>query len=504
MSNHATRRVVIYARLSVTTEESVSIERQLSSARKYCESREWVVVQEFVDDGVSASKVKPEDRKGWRALVGSPLEYDAVLVWKVDRLARRVLDFLHADETLQQRGAGIVAVEDPVDMTTPQGRAFATMLAVFAEMEAAAISARVKAARAALLSMGRRAGGRPPYGWQNVPGPGGKGYVLGIDPDRFPYVEDLVWKALRGDSLYSLTRLMDEIGDRADRKGDTWHEASVEAILRNPVVAGLVPFQPGRKPGAEADPWAVLRDEDGQMVRDESVAILEVEQRRQLLAVLDAAKKPGTRADRADPALLTGLLHCASCGRTMHRATAATSRYLVYRCPGVKSATGLRHCPAPVSVGRERVEGVVVERLLAEVGNDPHVTIHESYSASGAAAVEQLEATIRETTALMADADEDAMPGLVTKLKQLKEARQEARETPAGERQVIYTGQTFAERWEAAGDDMEAQRQLLRDAFTGVRIKSGKGGRYFDRERVEIDWVKWKDRHLIEVETTVA
>jgi len=87
-----------------------------------------------------------------------------VIVWKVDRLARRVLDFLHADEALQARGAVIVAVEDPVDMTTPQGRGFATMLAVFGEMEAAAISARVKAARTHLLNDGRVVGGKVPYG----------------------------------------------------------------------------------------------------------------------------------------------------------------------------------------------------------------------------------------------------------------------------------------------------------------------------------------------------
>jgi hypothetical protein len=40
-----TRRVALYARLSVTTEESVSIERQLSSARRYAESRGWEVVE---------------------------------------------------------------------------------------------------------------------------------------------------------------------------------------------------------------------------------------------------------------------------------------------------------------------------------------------------------------------------------------------------------------------------------------------------------------------------
>ena len=148
------RRCVLYARLSVTKEESVSIERQLQSCRKYAEARGWEVMGEFVDDGVSATVNRPEERRGWTSLLVSG-DFDAVVIWKVDRLARRVLDFLHADETLQMRGAGLVAVEDPIDMTSPQGRAFAVMLAVFGEMEAEAIRARVRAARAQLLKDGR-------------------------------------------------------------------------------------------------------------------------------------------------------------------------------------------------------------------------------------------------------------------------------------------------------------------------------------------------------------
>ncbi len=54
---------VLYARLSVTKEESVSIARQLHSCRSYAEARGWEVVGEFIDDGVSATANRPEDRK---------------------------------------------------------------------------------------------------------------------------------------------------------------------------------------------------------------------------------------------------------------------------------------------------------------------------------------------------------------------------------------------------------------------------------------------------------
>ena len=61
MNNPHARRCVLYARLSVTKEESVSIARQLQSCRRYAEARGWEVVGEFVDDGVSATANRPED-----------------------------------------------------------------------------------------------------------------------------------------------------------------------------------------------------------------------------------------------------------------------------------------------------------------------------------------------------------------------------------------------------------------------------------------------------------
>ncbi|MCU1399854.1 MAG: hin, partial [Acidimicrobiales bacterium] len=184
----STRRAVIYARLSISSEKSVSIERQVEACEAYAESRGWNVVGTFVDDGVSASKNKPEDRPQWSELLAAPQKYDTVIIWKLDRLARRTMDFLQAHETLQARNAGVVAVEDPVDMTTAQGRMFTTVLASFAEMEAASIGARVKDAQVKLLRSGRVVGGAVPYGWQTVPNPTGAGLVLAQDADRIGFV----------------------------------------------------------------------------------------------------------------------------------------------------------------------------------------------------------------------------------------------------------------------------------------------------------------------------
>lgn len=488
--------VLIYARLSVSTEESVSIERQLEACRQYAEARGWTVVGEFTDDGVSASKVKPDARPGWRAVLAEAeaTKPHAVIVWKVDRLARRVLDFLNADGALQERGSGLVCVADPIDMTTPQGRAFATVLAVFAELEAESIAARVKDARRTLLKAGRRGGGRPPYGWQNVPNPEGAGLVLAQDPERVGYVEEAAARALRGDSLYSITTWLTESGaplrPHKSRKHERWSEASVETILRNPALAGLVPYQPGRKVNEAADPWAVLRDEDGVPVVDESVAVLSVEERRRLLAALDGRLRPGSRARQGrTPLLLSRLLRCGTCGSTMHRSTSGGG-FDGYRCAN-------RDCSAQASVNRARAEEWVVERALAERGDTRHfeyLTVEPDD-----ADLSVIEHALRETLAdLGATDDEQEEARLSARIATLKARRADARARTSIKPIVAPTrGQrSWGEEFKAALDseDVAEQQRLIREQVEHVTIRpTGRNAQTPMEARADISWVPITD-----------
>jgi site-specific DNA recombinase len=465
----------------VTTEESVSIARQLESAHKFCEARGWEVMEEYVDDGVSASKVKPEQRAGWQALLHSSARFDAVVVWKIDRLARRVLDFLHANEALAARSAAIVAVEDPVDMTTPQGRAFATMLAVFGEMEAEAIASRVRASRGALVRSGRRPGGRPPFGWKNVPNPDGPGLVLAQDPERVGVVIKLAEMGLAGKSLYSMVKWLEAedikprprrppgAGPAAEPVEAFWHDASVEAILRAPALAGLTPY--------DGD---VLRDDNGLPVIDESVAILTTEERRRLQARLEEGKRPGSRQKAGlEPALLYGLIRCGTCDGLMHRATTAV-KYQGYRCQQ-------KGCSKPVGVVRQSVEDLVVDQVMFAAGDKPVITAAEVHSGDNAALLADTEAAIRETTAAMA-LDESDMDVLSRRLTRLKEMRADARAGVERTPEFRVSAQTLTERW-VRTSGVEERRQLLIGQLEAVRIGVGGGrGRAFDATRVSLHW----------------
>lgn len=485
MSPRKIRRVAIYARLSLTTEESVSIQRQLEAAEQYAAARGWTVALVKCDDGVSASKVKPESRPGWRAILDAPESYDAVIVWKADRLARRVLDFLHADEALQARGAGLVAVEDPIDMTTAQGRAFATILAVFAEMEAAAISARVAASRPTLLKQGRRAGVRPPYGWMHVPNPDGPGKVLGHDPERIPHVIKAADMIIAGESIAAVARYLSEEGaPRRARKNRTeekhWPHARVEDLLRNPTLAGMTPYNPGRQPGEKGS--GVLRGVDGLPIIFEDVAIMSTDDFRLLQARLDERKIPGGRPRiGAVESLLSGVLECSGCGKKLHR------RGTSYGCQN-------KSCPGRVAVNREQVEQAVEKRFLASVGHLPVIDVVEVAPEQGPR-VGDIEDAIREASASLALAEtEEEEAEIVARVRDLKRRLREAKDAaPVTVEPTVVefeAGETFAEVWESS-KTANARRALLSRALVSITVAPPTGrGRYATpaEDRLHYDW----------------
>jgi DNA invertase Pin-like site-specific DNA recombinase len=136
------RRAAIYARVS--TSNGQTPENQLLELRRVAEKSGWLVVAEFVDEGVSGAKGR-DQRPQFDAMcmAATRREIDVVMAWSVDRLGRSLqhlvglLDDLHAakvDLYLHQQG---------VDTTTPGGKALFQMLGVFAEFERALIRERV-------------------------------------------------------------------------------------------------------------------------------------------------------------------------------------------------------------------------------------------------------------------------------------------------------------------------------------------------------------------------
>lgn len=87
-------------------------------------------------------------------------EGDALVVYKLDRLARSTKKLIELSELLEQRGIELISIRDNIDTTTAVGRAMFKMLAVIAELERDIISERTMAGLEAARARGRL-GGRP-------------------------------------------------------------------------------------------------------------------------------------------------------------------------------------------------------------------------------------------------------------------------------------------------------------------------------------------------------
>src|SRR5438132_2256583 len=155
-----TGRVAVYARVS-TSDKDQNPETQLVPLREFVQAQGWQVVGEFVDH---APATDLRGRIAWRDLLdrASRRQTDVILVWRIDRAFRSVLDAATTLERLRGWGVGLRSYSEPwLDTTSPFGEAMFHITTAFAQLERGIIRERVKAGIARAKKQGKRLG-RPP------------------------------------------------------------------------------------------------------------------------------------------------------------------------------------------------------------------------------------------------------------------------------------------------------------------------------------------------------
>lgn len=152
------KRVAIYARVST---DGQTADNQLAELRTVARRNDWMVVEEFVDHGISGAKGR-DKRPAFDALCRGAIrkEFDVVMAWSVDRLGRSLQHLVAFLEEVHAKAVDLYLHQQGLDTTTPAGRAMFQMLGVFSEFERAIIRERVMAGLARARSQGR-VGGRP-------------------------------------------------------------------------------------------------------------------------------------------------------------------------------------------------------------------------------------------------------------------------------------------------------------------------------------------------------
>lgn len=142
-------RVGLYARISTHDQKTLAL--QLGQMRKYAKDRSWNVTLEIKDVGSGASARPKRDDI---LIAARRREIDIILVWKLDRWGRSVVDLVTTLKELSELGIGFISLTEALDLTTSTGRAMTGLLAVFAEFERDILRERIIAGIAHAKSEG--------------------------------------------------------------------------------------------------------------------------------------------------------------------------------------------------------------------------------------------------------------------------------------------------------------------------------------------------------------
>jgi DNA invertase Pin-like site-specific DNA recombinase len=165
------RRCSIYTRKS--TEEGLDMEfNSLDAQRESCEAyiasqkpEGWVLVPDRYDDGGFSGGTL--ERPALRRLLADIEDgrIDVVVVYKIDRLSRSLMDFAKLVEVFDRRGVTFVSVTQSFNTTTSMGRLTLNILLSFAQFEREVIGERIRDKFAASRARGMWMGGHPPLGY---------------------------------------------------------------------------------------------------------------------------------------------------------------------------------------------------------------------------------------------------------------------------------------------------------------------------------------------------
>jgi site-specific DNA recombinase len=340
-------RAVIYARISRDRDgDGAGVERQAEACTHLAQARGWELVHPaLIDNDVSAySGVHRPAFEQAMNLVRAG-QVDALMVWHMDRVCRRVAELVDITRLCLETGVKIASVHGDFDLSSPVGRMFATILIAVAEYEAAHKGERQTAANVKAATNGHR--------WVSSPRP--FGYQADHRTAEPAEKAAVVWAAqalLGGSTIASVTRQWDRLGLRPPQApfgpvpAQAWRRNTVRKIFRNPRIAGLAAYRGEVINLAEAIgiDWEPLLPE---------------ETWRAVNSLLDA---PDRKRERGVRTLLGGITRCR-CGNV---ATGSHngSGHAIYRCqPSTRGDREGPHATLRVEAVDHYVETVIIARL---------------------------------------------------------------------------------------------------------------------------------------------
>lgn len=364
-------RCAIYTRKSSEEgldQEFNSLDAQREGAEAFIVSQKaegWVVVPDRYDDGgfSGGSMERPALERLLRDIDAGKI--DCVVVYKVDRLSRSLMDFSRILETFERSGVSFVSVTQQFNTTHSMGRLTLNILLSFAQFEREIISERTRDKIAAARRRGKWSGGRPILGY-DVDRSGGSPRLV-VNPDEANRVREIFTLYLKRGSLLAVAEVLNQRGwltkawttkRGRHHPGRHYDKCILMNLLTNQTYRGKVTY---KDEVHEGEHEAIVAPEVWQKVQAK-------------LKENGRGGSPGRRTRHE--ALLRGLIHCphCECGMYHHYTSSGSRRYRYYVC-GRAMKQGWSRCPSR-SVPAGAIEQFVIARLR-ELSQDDHSDLQD-------------------------------------------------------------------------------------------------------------------------------
>jgi site-specific DNA recombinase len=337
----AITKVCIYTRISTDEEnQPTSLHSQRERLQAFCKAQEGWRIVAHKQDQATGTKL---DRPGLQAALDLARTgaVDMLLVYRVDRLSRKVRQLAQLAEELDTLNVVLRSATEPFDTGSAAGRMMLQMLAVFAEFEHATIVDRISAGIERRAKEGRWFGGRPPFGYTFS----SEERVLVPDPVKAPVVRrvfDLYARKRLG--TRTIAQLLHDEGAPAPSAG--WGHPGVHWIINNPTYVGKIRW----------------RDKVFDGIHEPLVDEFTFAKAQ---AILTERGEHAKRRGNASDFLLSGLLRCGKCGKAYigMSANGNGGRYHYYACTG-RQKYGPKACTGE-RLPRDKVDEAVLHQLVS-------------------------------------------------------------------------------------------------------------------------------------------
>lgn len=352
-------RPAIYIRWSTEDQgEGTTLEVQKEACQAFILSQGWVIREDltFIDNGISGATLERPALSRLREAIQLG-QVDCVVVYKLDRLSRTVLDML---KLVLEEWDGVCSVKsarEPIDTLTPAGKMFFYQLMSFAEWERNVIRDRTFSGKLRRAAEGKSPGITLPYGYRKS-----KDGRIEQDPEAAVIIQRIFRLYLSGLGCQTIAQTLNKEG-LPTAKGGPWGQPSVGDILKNPAYMGTFVYgrTRTRKDGKRAvrEPLVVKEGFYPALVtRQEFETVQKLRAERP-----SVRRQKGTGRSLGSQSLLSGILRC-TCGHayTGRELKTKGNTYRYYICAAVQKS-GVERCVSG-NIRQADLDNLVVFQLL--------------------------------------------------------------------------------------------------------------------------------------------